>query len=91
MARSQYECCNCKSTALYARVVVVAAFPLAARNGSIKLAGGGINQVEIKLAWDKDESGGEKPIKRDIVCTDCLAVHEYVTAEDRLRLVDHRR
>jgi hypothetical protein len=91
MARSQYECCNCKSTNLYGKVVVVSAFPLAARNGSIKLGGGGINQVEIKLAWDKDANGDEKPIKGDIVCADCTAVHEYVTAEDRLRPVVHRR
>lgn len=86
MARSQYTCLSCGSADLLGQVVVKKFFPLAARNGSIKLAGKGIDQVEIKLAWDKTESGEERAEKGIIVCAACETQHVYCTSGDVLCL-----
>jgi hypothetical protein len=83
-----YECRSCGSKNLLALVVVKKFFPMAARQGSIKLSGKIIDQVETKFAWDKEADGvTEKRTKGPIVCGDCEQSHVYHLDGDSLEAV----
>lgn len=64
-------CPECGSKDLYGEVVITKLLPLAAKGGSVKVAGAKCDQVEMKTTWDKD-SGEDAELRGPVMCGVCL-------------------
>lgn len=71
------ECPGCKSKELVGKVVVEKLLPLASRNGTIKVGGQAVTQMDIKELWD-GKPDDPKSIKGPILCMDCGTEMVYV-------------
>lgn len=73
------ECLYCGSEALHGEVTVKRLLPMAARNGSIKIAGGVVTQIDMKNAWHQAEDGlTAKEVLGPIFCVECGSEMHYV-------------
>jgi hypothetical protein len=80
------KCLECGSTDLLCVITMTKTAPLADRNGTIKVNGVKVGQLDLKLAWDKTvprEDAADQQIRGPIVCGDCSTEHFYVVGDKR--------
>ncbi len=83
------QCLACSSDQMVAVVTLVKYVPMADRNGTLKVGGLKLGQIDAKEAWDNDETPGglvAKRIRGPILCLDCQSEHHWVVAERKLHL-----
>lgn len=79
MARTnKKKCLECGDPELFASITLTRFVPLADRNGTIKIGGVKIGQIDLKNTWDADPMGEEKKVRGPIFCGSCNAEHFYV-------------
>jgi hypothetical protein len=79
------NCISCNSENLVGEVTVKRLLPLAKRNGTVKVGGQAITQIDLKNAWSIDSEGNEKPIRGPVFCMDCAELMMYDASEGGLR------
>lgn len=91
------KCLNCDQPELFALVTMTKAMPLADRNGTVKIQGVKVGQIDMKLAWDTiggREDSPEQKIRGPIICGNCETQHFYVLGDKnplRMGNVDEAR
>lgn len=79
------QCLSCKGENLVGEVTIKKLLPLAKRNGTVKIAGQTISQIDLKNAWAENSDGSTKRLRGPVYCEDCLT--EMHWSEDRASLV----
>lgn len=80
------KCLSCGSEELFATVTIVRFVPMADRNGTIKVGGLKLGQVDAKEAWDSVQAAEglvDKKIRGPIICASCETEHYYVLGSKR--------
>lgn len=84
------ECVGCGAETLVGIIAVTKEVPLAKRNGTIKVGGVKIGQLDLKEAWDTEVNTAgeitERVIRGPIRCTSCETPHFCIVAAGRTRL-----
>ena len=84
------KCLACGATNLLAVVTIVKTVPFADKNGTVKIGGQKLGQMDLKNYWDKfsgEEDAPEQKIRGPVMCGDCEAEHFYVVGSKKpLRL-----
>lgn len=80
------RCLKCDSEGLLCKVTIVKYLPLADRNGTVKVGGSKVGQMDQKTFWDKTngkEDGPDQEIRGPIMCPDCGTEHFYIVGDKK--------
>lgn len=83
------KCLHCGKPELLAMVTINKAVPLADKNGTLKIGGQKIGQMDLKNAWDKIgglESGPDQMLRGPIICGNCETEHFWVVGDKKAPL-----
>ena len=79
------RCLKCGGD-LVAIVTITKAVPLADRNGTVKIGGVKVGQMDLKNFWDKNNAREDAPdqaIRGPIKCVDCETEHFYLVGDKK--------
>jgi hypothetical protein len=88
MAKGAKKACkSCGSENLLCAVTITKMIPLADRNGTVKIGGQKVGQMDLKNYWDYvggvERSGNEQLLRGPIYCADCETEHYYVVGSKK--------
>lgn len=75
------NCVYCGAESLVGEVTIKRMMPLAKRNGTIKVGGQAITQIDLKNSWALNADGSSKAVRAPIYCEDCLGEMHYVEGD----------
>ena len=78
------KCLKCGSEGLLCKVVIIKFLPLADRNGTVKIGGHKVGQMDLKNSWDTTngkQDGPDQRIRGPIICPDCETEHYYLVGD----------
>lgn len=70
-------CLSCGAQQMMAAVTMTTMVPMADRNGTLKLGGVKVGQIDLKNVWDM-QNEKERKIRGPIFCNECGEEHYYV-------------
>lgn len=77
------QCVCCNGEDLVGEVVVKRLMPMAQRNGTVKVGGQGITQIDLKNAWALNSDGTPKAVMSPIYCQACGTEMHYVVGDKK--------
>lgn len=81
------KCPDCDSEEMKGYVQLERYIAMAKRNGTVKIAGEKVSQLDLKEKWDKNDDGSEKDVKGPIFCMECGERFEFVVSASQLRKI----